>query len=180
MNPKIMIFRIIFAKKAEKWPIYGVFRGDSDKETRQKRTLFCPLPVHIYRREMMTTELPTDRALVVPDAANQARDKRVVKSGFWPKIRTTIGKVPFVEDAVAAYFCATDRQTPTYVRAILFAALAYFVMPVDLIPDFIAGLGFTDDATVLMAAFSAVRSYLTDDHRSKARAYLERVEPSDC
>ena len=107
-----------------------------------------------------------------PDAKKLARDERVVKSGFWPKIRATLGKMPFTEDAVAAFYCATDRSTPATVRAVLLGALAYFVMPVDLIPDFIAGLGFTDDATVLMAAFSAVRKYLTPEHRSRARRFL--------
>ena len=121
----------------------------------------------------MTDPIPTDRALTVPDPAQQARDERVVSDGFWPKVRATVGKVPFVEDAVAAYYCAIDRRTPAYVRGILFAALAYFVLPADLIPDFIAGLGFTDDATVLMATVTAVRSHLTPEHRSKARAILD-------
>ena len=138
------------------------------------------LPFISNKIAMTVSEIPTDHALIVPDQAKQARNERVVKAGFWRKVRVTLVKVPFTEDDVAAYYCATDRNTPTYVRAILFAALAYFVMPADLIPDFIAGLGFTDDATVLMAAFSAVRSHLSEDHQSKARTYLERDEQPDC
>lgn len=107
-----------------------------------------------------------------PETAKLACDEQVVNTGFWPKIRATLGKVPFTEEAVAAFYCATDRATPTYVRVVLFGALAYFVLPTDLIPDFIVGLGFTDDATVLMAAFAAVRAHFTPEHRSRARSFL--------
>lgn len=160
--------------------VFGGFSGVGAEDERGNFTLFWPHAVHIYSRRMMTTDIPSERALIVPDKAKQARNERVVKAGFWPKIRSTVGKVPFAEDAVAAYYCATDRRTPAYVKGILFAALAYFVMPVDLIPDFIAGLGFTDDATVLMAAYSAVRSHLTQDHLSKARRFLKRDKQPDC
>lgn len=128
---------------------------------------------------MTITDTPSNIAFSEAEKAKLARDERVVKSVFWPKVRATLGKVPFTEDAVAAFYCATDRGTPAYVRAILFGALAYFIAPIDIIPDFIAGLGFTDDATVLMAAFSAVRKHLTPEHRSRARGYLMRDDPAD-
>ena len=127
---------------------------------------------------MDMSDIPTNAALVVPDAAKRARDERVVKSRFWPKVRSTLGKVPFSEEAVSAFYCATDRNTPAYVRAVLFGALAYFVVPTDLIPDFIAGLGFSDDATVLMAAFTAVRAHLTPEHRSRAQQFLMSDNPT--
>ena len=129
---------------------------------------------------MTETDTPSNIALSEAKKTDLVRNERIVKAGFWRKVRATLGKVPFIEDAVAAYYCATDRGTPAYVRAVLFGALAYFVMPADLIPDFIAGLGFTDDATVLMAAFSAVRSHLKLEHRTRAREYLLRKEKTEC
>jgi uncharacterized membrane protein YkvA (DUF1232 family) len=99
-------------------------------------------------------------------------DEARVRAGFWRKVRQTLGKVPFTEDAVAAFHCATDPATPLAIRATLFGALGYFVMPFDAIPDFLLGLGFTDDAAVLIAAFAAARSHITDAHREKARAWL--------
>ena len=59
-------------------------------------------------------------------------------------------------------------------KATLFAALAYFVLPADLIPDFVAGLGFTDDSAVLLMALQALAPYVTDAHIARARAALER------
>jgi uncharacterized membrane protein YkvA (DUF1232 family) len=106
------------------------------------------------------------------DTSQLARDSASVDDGFWRKARRTLGQVPFTEDAVAAFHCATDSATPLPIRATLFGALAYFVMPFDAIPDFIAGLGYTDDAAVLLAAFTAAKVHITEAHRAKARTWL--------
>jgi uncharacterized membrane protein YkvA (DUF1232 family) len=106
------------------------------------------------------------------DTSQLARDAASVNEGFWQKARRTLGRVPFTEDAVAAFYCATDSATPLPIRATLFGALAYFVMPFDAIPDFIAGFGYTDDAAVLVAAFTAAKVHITETHRAKARAWL--------
>jgi uncharacterized membrane protein YkvA (DUF1232 family) len=98
--------------------------------------------------------------------------EQVVRESFWTKARQTLGKVPFTEQAVSAFYCATDAATPIRARVMLFAALAYFVMPFDVIPDFLIGLGYTDDLAVLLAAYTACKTHITDDHRAKARAWL--------
>jgi len=100
------------------------------------------------------------------------RNERIVRDGFWKKLLKLAGKVPFADDAAAAYFCATDPATPSKVRGILIAALAYFVLPFDAVPDFVAGLGFTDDAAVLAMAISLVARHVTPEHRARARATL--------
>ena len=99
-------------------------------------------------------------------------DETKVRAGFWQKARRTLGRVPFTEDAVAAFYCATDSATPLPIRATLFGALAYFVMPFDFIPDIFLGLGFTDDAAILVTAFTAARMHITQVHREPARAWL--------
>jgi uncharacterized membrane protein YkvA (DUF1232 family) len=106
-------------------------------------------------------------------------EEAVVREGFWRKVRQTLGRVPFTEDAVAAFQCATDSTTPLPIRATLFGALAYFIMPFDVVPDFIFGLGYTDDAAVLFAAYKAASAHITAEHRDKARAWLlkERTSP---
>ena len=119
----------------------------------------------------------TGRDLVPIDPKRYARDKARVERGFWRKVRWTLGHVPFVEEAVAAYYCALDPRTPVQVKAVLLAALAYFVVPADMIPDFIAGVGFTDDATVLAAAVAIVAPAITERHRDKARNALRPEGP---
>ncbi len=106
-----------------------------------------------------------------------ARNERIVERGFWRKLGKVIARIPFAEEIVAAYFCATDRTTPVRVRAVLFGALAYFVLPTDFIPDFIVSLGFTDDATVLTAALSLMSGHIKAVHHECARIILAKLDP---
>ncbi|MFZ2102128.1 MAG: YkvA family protein [Oricola sp.] len=102
----------------------------------------------------------------------QARREKRVREKFWSTAKKAARAVPFMDEVVAAYFCAFDPKTPVKVRATLLAALAYFVLPLDFIPDFLLGFGFGDDVAVLMAALSAVRNNITDAHRLAARKAL--------
>ena len=108
-----------------------------------------------------------------------AKNERIVERRFWRKLLAVAGRIPFADDLAAAYFCAIDPQTPTRVKAVLIAALAYFVIPTDLIPDFVAGLGFTDDAAVLAAAMTLVSGSVKPRHRAQARAALGLPLPED-
>ena len=81
--------------------------------------------------------------------------------------------LPFAEDVLAAWVCVRDPATSNRVRFILLAALAYFVLPLDSVPDFIPVLGFTDDAAVIATALAAVRGAIRDEHRAEARAMLD-------
>ncbi|MGH6931801.1 MAG: YkvA family protein [Dongiaceae bacterium] len=103
------------------------------------------------------------------------RDRARVEQDFRTKLRRNLRRIPFLEQALAAYYCAVDSRTPLQVKAVLFGALAYFVLPIDLLPDFIAVLGFTDDATVLYAAIRTVMPHIKDDHRARARTTLDRL-----
>ena len=102
-----------------------------------------------------------------------------VREKFFPKLARVLASVPFADEAVAAYYCAFDRATPLKAKGILIGALAYFILPVDAVPDFILGLGFTDDMAVLLAAFNVVRTHVTQAHRDRARETLERLRNGD-
>ncbi|MEP3248150.1 MAG: YkvA family protein [Sneathiella sp.] len=113
------------------------------------------------------------------DAEKLQSDKRLVMREFGQKLKSNLGKIPFAEDVTAAFYCAMDGKSPAFVKAVLFGSLAYFIMPADVIPDFIAGLGFTDDASVLMAAIATVKQHINDTHREKARDFLEKQTETD-
>ena len=95
-----------------------------------------------------------------------------VRHGFWPKIRKVAAKLPFIEDLLAAYYCAFDRETPRHVQAALIGALAYFILPFDFIPDMLPVLGFTDDAAVLVTAMRMVSTHIKPQHRDAAKGAL--------
>ena len=97
-----------------------------------------------------------------------------MRRGFWGKARRVAAKLPFAEDLLAAYYCAFDRETPMQVKAALFGALAYFVLPVDAMPDVMPMLGFADDAAVLATALRLVASHLRPEHREAAKRVLEK------
>lgn len=99
-------------------------------------------------------------------------DEDRVTQDLGGKVRQTIGKVPFTRDAVAAFYAARDPATPTGVKVAVMSALAYFILPFDLVPDFIAALGYTDDATVFYGAWRLLAPHLKPQHETKARAFL--------
>lgn len=107
---------------------------------------------------------------------NSGGDEARVRRDFWPKLKSVAARIPFAEEAVAAYYCALDRQTPLRVRGMLLAALAYFILPVDALPDVLPALGFTDDAAVLMATLQLIASHIQPAHREAARAALHDLD----
>ena len=115
------------------------------------------------------------QALAILDPETLRQDEARVRRGFWRKLARHAGKVPFLDEAIAGYYCALDPATPLRAKAVLMAALAYFVLPGDLVPDVLPVLGFTDDAAVMVAALRAVGSQITAGHRERAQAALARL-----
>jgi uncharacterized membrane protein YkvA (DUF1232 family) len=107
--------------------------------------------------------------------ADMAREKSRLAREFWPKFKRFAARLPFAEDLVAAYFCAFDRHTPRHVQGVLVGALAYFVLPFDVIPDMLPLVGFTDDAAVLATAIRLVATHIRPEHRQAARRVLARA-----
>lgn len=107
------------------------------------------------------------------DNEQQSRQEAKLRVKFWPTLKNAMAQLPFSEDVVAAYFCALDKKTPNHVRGVLLAALAYFILPIDLIPDFIAGIGFGDDLAVITTALSTLQNHITDGQRAAAKQALE-------
>jgi hypothetical protein len=66
--------------------------------------------------------------------------------------------------------CAVLRVT---VKATIGAALAYFVLPFDAVPDVLVGLGYADDAAVIAGAVTAAGTAISDEHRNAARRALQ-------
>lgn len=88
-----------------------------------------------------------------------------------------LGRIlPFGEDVLAAWHCVRDPATSPRVKFILLGALAYLVLPLDAVPDFVPLMGFTDDAAMLAAAVHAVRGAISPEHREKARETLDESQ----
>jgi len=105
------------------------------------------------------------------------KQEQKVRRDFWTKLKRFAGMVPFVEELVAAYYCALDPATPLRVRGMLLAAIAYFILPFDLVPDIIVGLGFADDIALLTAVIGMVSANITPVHRAAAARALDKELP---
>lgn len=116
----------------------------------------------------MMDDVKIGEILLPGDEDTQRDQEQQVKAKFWPTMKRAIRRIPFSRDVVAAFYCATDSQTPLRVRGVLLAALGYFVLPMDALPDIFAVIGFTDDIAVLTGAFALVNRHIHERHYEAA------------
>jgi uncharacterized membrane protein YkvA (DUF1232 family) len=111
-------------------------------------------------------------------------DKRYARffseQGFWKKIKSYSRRagLQVVHAALLLYYLMQNRSVPVKAKAGIAAALGYFVLPMDIIPDIAFVVGFTDDLAVLMFALSQVSRYITDDVKQSARVRLQQWFPN--
>jgi len=122
----------------------------------------------------MTPDEALDPSRALVPSVQKVNEVRVTR-GFWPKIRRAASKIPFADQAVSVFYAARDPETPTAAKGIMLGALAYFVMPIDAIPDIFAGIGFTDDAAVIAALLATLGANVKARHRELAREALKRL-----
>jgi uncharacterized membrane protein YkvA (DUF1232 family) len=89
-------------------------------------------------------------------------------------LRRLIRHIPLIDRTLAAYYCARDPETPLYARLAVFFGIAYFIMPFDLIPDFIPFVAHLDDAAVMLLAIRIVHHRITPEHRERGRLLLDQ------
>jgi uncharacterized membrane protein YkvA (DUF1232 family) len=123
----------------------------------------------------VTPEEALDPSRALVPAVQRINAARVSK-GFWPKIRRTAARIPFTDQALSVWFAARDPETPAVAKGIMLGALAYFVLPVDAIPDIFAVVGFTDDAAVFAALLATLGANIKARHRDQAQDALDRLK----
>lgn len=89
---------------------------------------------------------------------------------FWDKVKHFALKAgkEVIEKALWLYYAAQQPNTPAWAKTVIYSALAYFVLPVDAVPDAIPVAGFTDDLGALAATLGAVAMYVTDQVKTMA------------
>ena len=89
---------------------------------------------------------------------------------FWNKVKNFALKAgrEVIEKALWLYYAAQQPSTPAWARTVIYGALAYFVLPVDAMPDAIPLAGFTDDLGALAAALGTVSMYVTSEVKTMA------------
>lgn len=96
------------------------------------------------------------------------------EGSFWDTVRRAARRAgrEVVEEALTLYHCLRDPDTPAWARAVIVGALGYFILPTDVIPDFIPGIGFTDDFGAFVVATTCVALHVKPEHRDRARRLM--------
>jgi uncharacterized membrane protein YkvA (DUF1232 family) len=98
----------------------------------------------------------------------------VLRAGRWRYLRTAKVLLQLPTYARLVWGLARDPRTPLGLKALLMAALAYVVLPIDLIPDFVPILGAADDLTVLLLVLDVfinnAPAAVRGDHLARAAA----------
>lgn len=97
-------------------------------------------------------------------------------TGFWTKVgrfALAAGR-EVIERALWLYYAAQRPETPPWAKAVVFGALAYFISPVDAIPDVVPVVGYSDDLATLAAAVTTIAAYIDDAVKAKAAERLRR------
>jgi len=55
-----------------------------------------------------------------------------------------------------------DREVSIFKKLLILIGLLYLVFPMDIVPDFLIGIGILDDAAVLLFVWNAIRNELTE------------------
>ena len=90
---------------------------------------------------------------------------------FWDKVKNVVKKAgtELIENAFVLYYCLQDKDTPMWAKSVVIGALGYFISPIDFIPDYIPGVGLTDDAAVIAGAIYTVSQHIKKEHTIKAK-----------
>lgn len=110
------------------------------------------------------------------DWKNMVDVNKFTESDFWKKLKkyaTKIG-IEAVRKLLQLFYVMQKEEVPTKTKFTIVAALAYFILPIDLIPDFLPG-GFTDDFAAIATALAIVASYIDDEVNWKADEKIREI-----
>lgn len=96
------------------------------------------------------------------------------ESGLWKKVAKVAKKagIKVIYAALLLYYVSQDSNVSIADKAKIYGALGYWILPLDLIPDAIPVVGYTDDLSALIWALHAVWSNVTPEIEAKAKTKL--------
>lgn len=77
--------------------------------------------------------------------------------------------------AFQLYYVMQKPELPAKVKTIIMGALAYLVLPVDVVPDLLPVVGYTDDVAVLAYALLQALPYIDDEVNAKAEQMVQKI-----
>ncbi|HOU54434.1 MAG TPA: YkvA family protein [Myxococcota bacterium] len=99
------------------------------------------------------------------------------EEAFWDKVgryASQIGRA-VLKPVLILYYTLQKPEVPVWAKTVIIGALAYFILPFDVVPDVIPGVGYSDDAGVLASAIGTVAAYIDDDVKARAQATVDSL-----
>ena len=120
------------------------------------------------------------RKITEEDIQNENMDeyaKNYSENGLWDKVRDNVSSigVTVIYKAFQLYYVAQSDTCPMKIKAGIIGALGYLISPIDLVPDLIPVVGYTDDAAAIAFAITAAQMYNTDEIKEKAKERMREI-----
>lgn len=96
---------------------------------------------------------------------------------FWKKVKRIAKRTgqTVLRPVLLLYYMMQDRNISIKDKAYIIGALGYFVLPIDLLPDFIAGLGYTDDLAVIGLLIKHLHDSITPEIEMRADMKMDEL-----
>lgn len=96
---------------------------------------------------------------------------------LWRKLKRVAFKASrqSLKAALVLFHCLRDADTPKWAKGVIAGALGYLILPMDLVPDILPGIGYSDDWSAILAALATVAAYIKDEHKRRAEDQLRRL-----
>lgn len=102
--------------------------------------------------------------------------KEYSEENFWKKVKkyAKVAGSEVIDKALRLYYAMMDKDTPAWAKSIIVGALAYFILPLDAIPDLIPVAGYADDLGAIAAALAMVSVHIKEEHIAAAKEKVEQ------
>lgn len=119
---------------------------------------------------------PIEPELVIRTERGEKRIKPVSQQSLWDKLSKYARRAGLgvCEKALWLWYTAQSSKTPKWAKRTAYGALAYFILPIDAVPDFLPVVGFSDDLSALTAAIGVIAVYVTPEIKDKSSQTLKR------
>lgn len=91
---------------------------------------------------------------------------------FQKKVHATNLGVKLLRKVYTLYEVLKSSDTPLWVKGGIIAVLGYFISPIDLIPDIIPVVGYSDDLAVIVGELATIANYVTPQIESQVELRL--------
>ncbi|GAB3053026.1 YkvA family protein [Virgibacillus ainsalahensis] len=116
-----------------------------------------------------------------PEKAIEGKQKKFTEKKYREKLFKYAKKIgsKIAYYSLLLFYAFKDPETPKSAKLTIAGALGYLILPVDLIPDFIPVVGFTDDATVIIYAVYQIIQHIDVTTKQQAHQQMKKLFGTD-